>query len=215
MPLIEIQSLCAAYDTRTVLHDVNLTVDAGDYLGITGPNGGGKTTLLKCILGLLKPTAGSIVRTSLRTPGTQPVVGYLPQYSRIDLRFPISVGEVILSGLACRKPLVSRFTDTDREKARRVLTRMGLEGLERRPIGALSGGQLQRTLLGRAIIADPEVLVLDEPDTYIDQQFASRLYPLLAELNRSCAILLVSHNLPTLVRETRRVAYVDETLCWM
>ena len=159
-PIIEIKNLSAGYDNRTVLHDINLTIYERDFLGIIGPNGGGKTTLIKCILGLLKPTTGEILYHScppspseiancqLSTVNCQLSMGYLPQYSSIDRKFPITVEEVILSGLSSKKPLASRFTARHREKASAVIARMGLEGMEQRAIGALSGGQLQRALLG-------------------------------------------------------------------
>lgn len=174
-PIIEIKNLSAGYDGRTVLHDVNLSIYERDFLGIIGPNGGGKTTLIKCILGLLKPTGGEIIfhtpekapiRTSTEGTSTetsaknshqsssaksQLFLGYLPQYSTIDRKFPISVEEVILSGLSIQKSLTSRFTPEQREKGKQIIARMGLEGLESRSIGQLSGGQLQRALLGRAI----------------------------------------------------------------
>lgn len=176
-PLLSIRGLSAAYDGRTVLHDVDLEVYEHDFLGIIGPNGGGKTTLIKCILGLLRPTGGEIIK--YHEPLT---TGYLPQYNSIDRSFPISVLEVVLSGLSSKKSLTGRFNDRHREKARQVIHRMGLEGLEHRAIGQLSGGQLQRALLGRAIISDPQLLILDEPSTYIDKRFEARLYQLLAEI---------------------------------
>ena len=142
--IIEIKNLSAGYDGRNVLHDVNLTVYERDFLGIIGPNGGGKTTLIKCILGLLKPTGGSIQFY----PETLSI-GYLPQYNTIDRKFPISVEEVILSGLSIQKKLSARFTADERERGKQIIARMGLEGLEKRSIGQLSGGQLQRALLGR------------------------------------------------------------------
>ena len=151
-PIIEIKNLSAGYDGRNVLHDINLAVYERDFLGIIGPNGGGKTTLVKCILGLLKPTGGEI------SFNCKPSLGYLPQYSTIDRKFPISVEEVILSGLSIQKSLTSRFTPEQKEKGKQIIARMGLEGLEHRAIGQLSGGQLQRALLGRAIISDPSVL---------------------------------------------------------
>lgn len=205
-PVIEIKNLSAAYDGRTVLHDINLTVYEHDFLGIIGPNGGGKTTLIKCILGLLKPAGGEIILHC------RPTLGYLPQYSSIDRKFPISVEEVILSGLSIHKSLTSRFTAEQREKGNEIIARMGLEGLERRAIGQLSGGQLQRALLGRAIIADPSVLILDEPSTYIDKRFEARLYELLAEINKECAIILVSHDIGTVLQQVKSIACVNETL---
>lgn len=205
--IIEIKDLSAGYDGRTVLHDVNLHVYERDFLGIIGPNGGGKTTLIKCILGLLKPYSGEIV---FKSPVRN--IGYLPQYSSIDRKFPITVEEVILSGLSNKKSLISRFTPVQREKSREVIVRMGLEGLEQRSIGALSGGQLQRALLGRAIISDPEVVILDEPSTYIDKQFEARLYQLLAEINKERAIILVSHDIGTVLQQVKSIACVNETL---
>ena len=228
-PLIEIKNLSAGYDNRTVLRNVNLTVYDRDFLGIIGPNGGGKTTLIKCILGLLKPTAGEILYSDKRfvtsdkqgSAAQRPALtanrsvlkmGYLPQYNSIDRKFPITVEEVILSGLSSQKSLISRFTATHREKARQVIARMGLEGLEKRAIGALSGGQLQRALLGRAIISDPALVVLDEPSTYIDKRFEARLYELLAEINHDCAIILVSHDIGTVLQQVKSIACVNETL---
>lgn len=228
-PLIEIKNLSAGYDSRTVLRNVNLTVYDRDFLGIIGPNGGGKTTLIKCILGLLKPTGGEILYSdkrlavsdkqestarylSLTTNRLSLKMGYLPQYNSIDRKFPITVEEVILSGLSSQKSLISRFTASHREKARQVIARMGLEGLEERAIGALSGGQLQRALLGRAIISDPQLVVLDEPSTYIDKRFEARLYELLAEINHDCAIILVSHDIGTVLQQVKSIACVNETL---
>lgn len=209
-PIIEIKNLSAGYDGRTVLHDVNLNVYERDFLGIIGPNGGGKTTLIKCILGLLKPTGGEII---FHAPDkTQLFLGYLPQYNTIDRKFPISVEEVILSGLSIQKSLSSRFTPEQKEKGKQIIARMGLEGLERRSIGQLSGGQLQRALLGRAIISDPAVLILDEPSTYIDKRFEARLYELLAEINKDCAIILVSHDIGTVLQQVKSIACVNETL---
>lgn len=209
-PIIEIKNLSAGYDGRTVLHDVNLDVYERDFLGIIGPNGGGKTTLIKCILGLLKPTGGEII---LHAPDkSQLFLGYLPQYNTIDRKFPISVEEVILSGLSIQKSLSSRFTLEQKEKGKQIIARMGLEGLERRSIGQLSGGQLQRALLGRAIISDPAVLILDEPSTYIDKRFEARLYELLAEINKECAIILVSHDIGTVLQQVKSIACVNETL---
>lgn len=226
-PIIEIKNLSAGYDGHTVLHDVNLSIYERDFLGIIGPNGGGKTTLIKCILGLLKPTGGEIrftapeeassttsAENSFQGSSSKPqfLLGYLPQYSTIDRKFPISVEEVILSGLSIQKSLTSRFTPEQREKGKQIIARMGLEGLEHRSIGQLSGGQLQRALLGRAIISDPAVLILDEPSTYIDKRFEARLYELLAEINKECAIILVSHDIGTVLQQVKSIACVNETL---
>lgn len=211
-PLIEIRSLSAGYDARPVLRNIDLTVYQRDFLGIIGPNGGGKTTLIKCILGLLPRTSGQISFFQGGQRVDSITMGYLPQYNSIDRKFPISVQEVILSGLSSKKSLTSRFTDEHRQKVQTVIARMGLEGLERRAIGQLSGGQLQRALLGRAIVSDPAILILDEPSTYIDKQFEARLYELLAEINQECAIILVSHDIGTVLQQVKSIACVNETL---
>ena len=216
-PLIEIKDLTAGYGQQQVLHHVSLSIFPNDFLGIVGPNGGGKTTLLKCILGLLKPQEGEIL---FRSPeegrdGKDALrLGYLPQYSHIDKKFPITVWDTILSGLLAETPLLSRWSSEEQERAREVITRMGLEGLEQRPIGALSGGELQRVLLGRAVVSNPEVLVLDEPGTYIDKRTEARLYELLDELNQRCAIVMVSHDTDSLLRHARSLAVVDRELTY-
>lgn len=211
-PVIEIKDLSAAYENRTVLHHVNLTIYSHDFLGIIGPNGGGKTTLIKCILGLLQPTNGKIIYHPNHKGYSSLTMGYLPQYNTIDKKFPITVEEVVLSGLSSQKSLISRFTDEHYKKAQSIMIRMGLEGMEKRAIGDLSGGQIQRTLLGRAIISDPEVVILDEPSTYIDKRFEARLYELLTEINKECAIILVSHDIGTILQQVKSIACVNETL---
>lgn len=211
-PLITIQNLSAAYDGHRVLHDINLTVYEKDFLGIIGPNGGGKTTLIKCILGLLQPQSGSIQFSINGKSVNRIAMGYLPQYNLIDKKFPISVEEVILSGLSVEKSLIGRFTKAHHEKVRETVVRMGLDGLEKRAIGQLSGGQLQRTLLGRAIISDPQVVILDEPNTYIDKRFETALYKILDEINQQCAVIIVSHDIGTILQQVKSVACVNETI---
>lgn len=210
--LISLENVSAAYDKKVVLRDVNLTVYQKDFLGIIGPNGGGKTTLIKVILGLMNPAGGNLHFYLDGKETEHLTMGYLPQYNSIDRKFPISVEEVILSGLSSRKSLTSRFTATHKRKVDDIITRMGLEGLSKRPIGQLSGGQLQRTLLGRAVISDPQVVILDEPSTYIDKQFEARLYELLEEINKDCAIILVSHDIGTVIQNVNSIACVNETL---
>lgn len=210
--IITLKHVSAAYDKKKVLHDINLTVYERDFLGIIGPNGGGKTTLVKVILGLMKPAGGRLCFYKNGKETEHLAMGYLPQYSSIDRKFPISVEEVILSGLSSRKSLASRFTSEQKEKVQEVIVRMGLEGLGKRAIGQLSGGQLQRALLGRAIVSDPQVVILDEPSTYIDKQFEARLYELLTEINKECAIILVSHDIGTVLQNVKSIACVNETL---
>jgi zinc transport system ATP-binding protein len=211
-PLIQVENLSVAYEEQVVLREVNLTLYEHDFLGIIGPNGGGKTTLIKALLGLLPIRKGSIRLFADGAPTDHLTMGYLPQSNNIDRTFPISVEEVVQSGLCGKRGLFRPFSAQQREKVRQVILRMGLEGLERRAIGKLSGGQLQRALLGRAVVSDPAVLILDEPSTYIDQQFESRLYELLAEINRDCAVILVSHDIGTVLQQVKSIACVNETV---
>ena len=203
------EDACRRCEDTVLLHVASLQAAPGKLTVVTGPNGGGKTTLIKCILGLLAPMQGEILYNGSRQ---RPVIGYLPQYTSIDRRFPITVGEVILSGLASRKPLAARYTADDRQQAARVAARMGLQGLENRPIGSLSGGQLQRALLGRAVAAQPRLLLLDEPSTYLDRHYETRLYQLLEELNHECAIILVSHDIGTILQQVKAIACVNGIL---
>lgn len=189
-PIIQLTDISASYDEKTVLSHVNLTVYERDFLGVIGPNGGGKTTLIKIILGLLKPASGSVRFYKNEKEVPEIAMGYLPQYNSIDKKFPISVYEVVLSGLNKQKSLFHRYTPEQRELVSRIIARMGLEGLESRAIGELSGGQLQRALLGRALVSNPEVVILDEPNTYIDKRFEAKLYSLLEEINKERAIIL-------------------------
>lgn len=211
-PLIQLTQIAAGYDRKIVLEQVNLTVYEKDFLGIIGPNGGGKTTLIKVILGLLQPAEGKIQFFRQGTEVPEISIGYLPQYNSIDKKFPISVYDVVLSGLNRKKSLFRSFTKAHHRKTEEVIARMGLEGLEDRAIGALSGGQMQRALLGRAVVSDPQVIILDEPNTYIDKRFEAKLYSLLEEINKERAIILVSHDIGTVLQNVKSIACVNGTL---
>lgn len=210
--IIKIENLSAGYENKTVLRDVNLTICEKDFLGIIGPNGGGKTTLIKVILGLLKPKSGKVSFYNEGVSTDNLKIGYLPQYNNIDKKFPISVYDVILSGLNKQKSLFSRFGNEHHEKVKETICRMGLEGLERRAIGQLSGGQMQRALLGRAIVSDPKAIILDEPNTYIDKRFEAKLYSLLEEINKERTIILVSHDIGSVLKNVKSIACVNGTL---
>lgn len=210
--IIKIENLSAGYDRKTVLHDINLEISEKDFLGIIGPNGGGKTTLMKVILGLLKPSEGKITFYDNGMPVEQLEIGYLPQYNSIDKKFPISIYEVILSGLNRQKSLFSRFTKEHHERVKETISMMGLEGMENKPIGQLSGGQMQRALLGRAIVSNPKAIILDEPNTYIDKRFEARLYSLLEDINKQRAVILVSHDIGSVLQTVKNIACVNGTL---
>ena len=211
-PIIQITELYAAYDEKTVLRNVNLSVYERDFLGIIGPNGGGKTTLIKNILGLHQPQKGKIRFYKEGKEVLEINMGYLPQYNNIDKKFPISVYEVILSGLSKQKSIFRKYSNEQHELVRQMIVRMGLEGMDKRAIGELSGGQLQRALLGRALVSNPEVIILDEPNTYIDKRFEAKLYSLLEDINKERAIILVSHDIGTVLKNVKTIACVNETV---
>jgi len=206
-PLIEIKNMDVVYQKELVLSNVSLSVFEHDFIGIIGPNGGGKTSLIKAILGLLKPVRGSI-RHSLN----KSEIGYLPQGNQVDESFPITVKEVIASGLEHGFRINLGTTRSRQHKVHKALETVGLETLASRPIGELSGGEFQRTLLARAIISSPSLLVLDEPDTHVDNQFETELYALLKELNKSITILLVSHDIGIISPYIKSIACVNRNL---
>lgn len=199
-------------DSRLILDDVNFTVDRGDFLAITGPNGGGKTTLLRLILGLLNPTDGKIIyfdEEGKEMPRVAFRPGYLPQKNSVDSHFPITVGEVIASGLLSVKNLDKAEKQARVEDALKLVE---LADLASRPIGRLSGGQLQRALLGRAIVARPHVLILDEPLSYLDRHFEEQLYRILSHIADKSTVLLVSHQISKIDALANRHVIVDHTL---
>lgn len=205
MELIRIEDLAIGYSGEPpVVSGINLTINDRDYIGVIGPNGGGKTTFIRTLTGALPPLAGVIDYKvkDLRT-------GYLPQIKSIDKSFPISVTDVVLSGLAAEKGLFGRYSKRDKAKAVALLHEVGAGKLADRTIGGLSGGELQRVLLCRALISDPRLLILDEPTTFVDNKFEKELYELLAELNRRMAIIMVSHDLGTISRYVKSIVCIN------
>lgn len=211
--LIDISNLTVGYENRpNVLKDVSLSVYENDFLGIIGPNGGGKTTLLKAILGLIKTTSGTIsfYDNGQKVPSLN--IGYLPQINQIDKKFPIAVSEVILSGLTPKGTVFKTYSKEDKYEATSVAARLGIEELLSRPIGELSGGQLQRVLLGRAIVDNPKLIILDEPSSYVDKLFETNFYKLLGDINKDIAIMLVSHDVGTIISLVKNIACVNRDL---
>lgn len=211
-PIITLEHVFAGYEEKVALQNVSLEVFDHDFLGVIGPNGGGKTTLMRVILGMLKPFSGKVsyFREGRQVP--EITIGYLPQYNDIDRQFPISVEEVVLSGLSREKKLFASFKDAHRQQVEQTLEKLGMNDFAQRPIGSLSGGQLQRVLLARAIVSRPEVVVLDEPNTYIDKRFQEQMYQMLDVVNRDCAIIIVSHDVGTILQNVKAVACVNRTL---
>jgi zinc transport system ATP-binding protein len=208
--LFEMHSLSASYDANIVLQDINFRVSESDFIGVIGPNGGGKTTLLKVILGLLKPAKGKIVFNSDLIDRN--IIGYLPQISTGDINYPVTVTDVILSGLMIRKKIISRMSSSDTKRAGEVINELGLSEVAYSSLNELSGGQLQRVFLGRAVIGNPKLLLLDEPGNFVDSTFENDFYEKLRELNKRMAILMVSHDIGIISPHVKSYACVNRVL---
>ncbi len=207
-PLVTLRKVSAAYDGSEVLSGVDLDIYSDDFIGVIGPNGGGKTTLVKVILGTL-PYSGKVdYADSLIVNGIRRI-GYLPQQNVFDRSFPISVSEVVVSGLQAEK---KRYTKDDFAHAHKLLGMTGIGDLAKRPIGEISGGQMQRALLCRALISEPRLLILDEPATYVDNRFEGELYEILQQLNDRMAIMMVSHDLGTITSVVKSIVCVNRTV---
>lgn len=210
MKAIEIYDLSVILNGKEVLHNINLKINEGVFLGIVGPNGGGKTTLLKTIIGLIKPQKGDILIFG-KEPIDQSkrgIFGYLPQHQNIDTNFPITTLEVVMMGLP-RRGIFRRYSKDDHNRAKEMITLMGMDGFENHPFGSLSGGQQQRISIARALAHNPKILVLDEPSTGIDVVGQEDFYHLLRGLQKrfNLTIVMVSHDIGTIT------TYVDEIAC--
>lgn len=208
--LFNIRNLSVGYNKEPVLKNVDLVVHEKDFIGVIGPNGGGKTTLLKAILGLLKPMSGKIEFRKDINKRKKPI-GYLPQVKHIDKNFPITVYEVVRSGSLMKNSKKISSAEIDR-KTENLLSEMGISTIRDKAIGDLSGGQMQRVFLCRALLSDPKILILDEPDTFVDNRFEAELYRKLIQLNKDMAIILVSHDVGTISSHVKTIACVNGTL---
>jgi zinc transport system ATP-binding protein len=194
-PVIEVEHVSFSYNGSFVLEDVDLIVDPKDFVSIIGPNGGGKTTLLKLIIGMYKPATGT-VRVFGRPPQeVRSRIGYMPQYLLFDPSFPVSVFDVVLMGCLGKTNPIGPYSRSCKEAAYESIEKVGLTDLASRPYSALSGGQRQRTLIARALASRPEMLLLDEPTSNLDVQMERDLYELLKKLNDDLTIVTVSHDL--------------------
>ena len=209
--IVSIRNLSVSYDNIEALSNVNLDIYEDDFIGIIGPNGGGKSTLVKAIMGSIS-YKGEIAFAETLREGRSLRVGYMPQISDFDTRFPISILEVALSGLQSKRGFLSRYTLSDKMLALQTLERMGIADLANRPIGEVSGGQLQRALLCRAIISEPKLLILDEPTNFVDNRFEFEFYRLVKELSDHMAIIMVSHDLGTISSLVKSIVCVNQSV---
>ncbi len=208
-PILIFDYVTFAYTDKPILSDVSFTVDQGEFIGIIGPNGGGKTTLLKLIMGIFKPKCGNITLLGSTPDKALNQISYVPQNLSFDRKFPISVNELVLSGLLSQLPWYGRYSRNQREEAQSAIEMMGLSGLENRSLGTLSGGQIQRALIARALVSKPQFLLLDEPTANIDSQAEAEIYTLLQKLAGDVTILMVTHDLKTSIEQVDRVLCVQ------
>ena len=211
MKLITLHNVSVAYDGYEALQQVNLEIDEYDFIGVIGPNGGGKTSLVKAILGTI-PHSGEIRFAPELFAHGERLIGYMPQISDFDRAFPISVHEVVLSGLQGRRGFRHRYTKEDKKRVDELLEQYGIARIAHRPIGEISGGQMQRALLCRAIISEPKLLILDEPTNFVDNQFEHELYHALQALNERMAIVMISHDLGTISSVVKEIVCVNRTV---
>lgn len=212
-PIVEISDVCYSYNGREVLHNVDLCVEPGDFISIIGPNGGGKTTLIKLILGLLKPTRGSISIQGQPARVNSTAIGYVPQHVNHNLNFPATALDVVLMGSHTpSKRFRLWHSREEKEAAYEALEKMGIVDYADKKILGLSGGQRQRVLIARALTAQPELLVLDEPTASIDTKGQTEFYELLKELNRELTILMVSHDLLIVASYAKSIACLNRRL---
>lgn len=203
--IIKANKINFSYNKKSkVLTDVSFEVYERDFIGLIGPNGGGKSTLLKIILGLLRPDSGSIVVFDSGGREARDKIGYIPQYSKIDLGYPISAWEVVMSGFLGKKRIGSLYTKFEKKRAEKILEDLKLSQFKDRAIGELSGGQRQRIMIARALVRDPELLLLDEPTNSVDGKSGRNLYDLLQVLNKKMAIITVSHDIDMISRHIKR-----------
>ena len=195
-PLIELLHVWVNLDKRPVLEDITLAIQPGDFYGIIGPNGGGKTTLLRVMLGLIPPSQGEVRVDGKPPEENRQLLGYVPQYRSYDFQYPLTVEEMILSGRLGHIPGPFRkYGEKDLRRAQEVMDMMGIAELAERPIGVLSGGQQQRAIIARALVHEPRALLLDEPTSHIDPQMEVEFYEILEALHDEMAIVLVTHDI--------------------
>jgi zinc transport system ATP-binding protein len=205
--ILTMRNINVSYGAVPVLEDVTLSIFQHDFLGIIGPNGGGKSTLLKVMLGLVKPDSGDVFIFGKPPRQARSQIGYVSQHPSFDRDFPASVRDVVMMGRYVRAGLGRRYRREDMTAAEKALARVGMQGYENKQIGQLSGGQQQRVFVARALVAEPKLLLLDEPTASIDSTMQTEFYELLDELKKSLTIVMVSHDIGAVS------VYVDKITC--
>lgn len=207
--VINFEHVSFAYEDSFVLKDVSFQIHEGEFVGIIGPNGGGKTTLLKLMMGFLKPSCGEIKIFHKAPQAALKYLAYVPQKVRFDAMFPISVMELVLSGRLFCLPWYGVYSKMDKMKALEALEKVGLAHLQNHAFGTLSGGQAQRALIARALVSEPKILALDEPTASVDNRAEADIYQILEKLKGEMTIVMVTHDLGAVVNNLQRVILVQ------
>ncbi|HDY89151.1 MAG TPA: ATP-binding cassette domain-containing protein [bacterium] len=210
--VIKLEQVSFAFDTQYALEDVNLEVKERDFIGIIGPNGGGKTTLLRLILGLLKPTKGTVAVLGSLPEKKRGIFGYVPQNNFMDIQFPIKVKEVVAMGLVTPYSFFPWFNKEKMDRVHNTLKEVSIENLEEKKFGELSAGQRQRCLIARALVSRPAILLLDEPTASVDNTVEKDIYELFRSLSDKLTIILVSHDLGVISSYVNKVVCVNRQL---
>lgn len=211
-PVIDFNNVSFGYESNLILKDISFSIMPGESIGIIGPNGGGKTTLLKLILGFLSPQSGQVSIYGKSPNEVLSAIGYVPQAMLFDRQFPISVYELVLSGRLSRLPWYGIYSASDHKAANEALARVELESFAHVPFGNLSGGQAQRALIARALASEPKILLLDEPTANVDAKAESYIYSLLKGLEGKMTVLMVTHDLNAVIEQVQRVLCVQKSV---
>lgn len=206
---IELKNISAGYGNENVIEHINCTIYSGDFFGVIGPNGGGKSTLLKVILGLLQPVQGSVHIFDKPPKIGRKHIGYVPQYSEFDKQYPITVRDVVLMGRRSIRGLHPLYSSEDKKATTDALKKVNMLEFKKRHISELSGGQRQRVFIARALVSHPKILILDEPTASIDKDLQNSFYNLLKDLNEHVTILLVTHDIGVISSYVNRVACLN------
>lgn len=207
-PILSLKNLFFSYGETSILEDVSLEIFEGEFVGIFGPNGGGKTTFLKLLMGFLKPSSGSISVLGSSPKKARTQIGYVPQISKMDKQFPITVKEVVHMGALSRLSRFGKISSEDKALALDCLKQVGLEGKKDACFGSLSGGETQRALIARALMTKPKLLILDEPTASVDPVAEEQILNLLSELKKQMTILMVTHDLQTILEAVGKLLCV-------
>lgn len=210
MPQIVCRDLTLGYDKKIISSNISFSVNSGDYLCIVGDNGSGKTTLMKALLGLVSPIDGTIERSAAANGGG---IGYLPQMSELQLDFPASVEEVVLSGCIGRMGFLPIYGKREKSRVLSNMKKLGIDGLQKRPYKELSGGQQQRVLLARALCAADKMILLDEPVSGLDPSATAEMYRIIETLNRDdrMTVIMISHDIGSAVKYASHILHVGNT----